>query len=252
MDISNLIANVGKTLKSNAPEILTALGISGVVTTAYLTARASFHAARLIEEHEGMNGEAVDPRQRFKERARLVWKEYIPPTLSGGVTIACIIGSHKLSGHRTAAAVAAYSLTEKAFSEYKEKVVQEIGKGKEQKVRDEIAQDVVNRAPEKEIDVLVLSDNVLCCELYTGRTFRCDMESLRKAENDLNKILISQVYASLDEFYDIIGLPYTSDSTLLGWDSDNFLELKFSTTMSPKGEPCLAFAYNYVKPIRGL
>lgn len=249
MAISDIFQNAVKTVKVNSPQILLAVGVAGVVSTAYLAAKASFKAARMIDEMEHNDGEAVDPKERLKERTRLVWKEYIPAGISGAVTVGCLIGSSRLQGSRTAAAVTAYSLTERAFSEYREKVAEHIGEGKEQKIRDEIAQEKIDKTS-REVLITTVSGHVLCCELYTGRYLRSDMESLRKAQNDLNGILIHQIFASLDEFYDLIGLPYTSNSCLLGWDSDRFMELEFSTTMTDNGEPCLAFEYNYVKPIR--
>lgn len=251
MNANNLISNILKTVKSNSPEILTALGVTGVVSTAYLSAKGSFKAAEIIQEEE--NG-AVHPdrRQRIKERTKLVWKCYIPAGVSGALTILCVVGSNKASGARTAAAVTAYSLAEKQFSDYREKVREQIGKGKEQGIRDDIAQEQVSANNTKELVLHHPGGQVLCCELYTKRYFRSDMESLRKAQNDLNAILISQIFAALDEFYDILGLEYTQESTFLGWDSDRLMELEFSTTLSPGGEPCLAFAYNYVKPVRGM
>jgi Family of unknown function (DUF6353) len=250
MAISDVISNVVKTLKANSPEILTALGVGGVMSTSYLTAKASFKSCREIDEMEANEGEAPEPKEKLKERFLLTWKNYIPPVLSGAATIVCIIGSNKASGHKTAAAVTAYSLTERAFSEYREKVVEELGHRKEEKIRDTIAQEKVEKIPSREVMITTVSGHVLCCELYTGRYLRSDMESLRKAQNDLNAILISQIYASLDEFYDLVGLPYTSNSCMLGWDSDKFMELEFSTVVGQSGEPCLAFQYNYVKPIR--
>jgi Family of unknown function (DUF6353) len=250
MDMSNIFANVVKTVKSNSPEILTALGVGGVVATSILSTKATAKSIREIDAMEHNDGIAVANKERIKDRIRLVWKNYIPPVISGVVTIGCIIGSNRAGGNRTAAAVAAYSLTERAFSEYKEKVVEQLGEGKEQKIRDEIAAEKVQKNPSREVMITSVSGHVLCCELYTGRYLFSDMESLRRACNDLNKILIDQIYASLDEFYDLIGLSYTSNSCNLGWDSDRFLELHFSTVMSDNGEPCLAFEYNYVKPIR--
>lgn len=250
MAISDILKNVVRTVKINSPEILIGLGIAGVVTTAYLSAKASYKATRMIDEMESNNGEAVDQRERLKERTRLVWKEYIPAGISGVVTIGCLVGSAKLSGNRTAAAVTAYSLTERAFSEYRDKVVEKIGEGKEEKIRDEIAQEKIDKLPSREVMITTVSGHVLCCELYTGRYLRSDMESLRKAENDLNKLILDQFYVSLCDFYDLIGLPYTSNSSYLGWDTDRLMELNFSTTMTDSGEPCLAFEYNYVKPIR--
>lgn len=222
---------------------MTALGVSGVLSTSYLVGKASFEAAGKLSSADGYLSN--------KEKAMLVWKFYIPAGVSGAVTIGCVFGSSKISGSRTAAAVTAYSITERAFSEYKEKVVEEIGKGKEKKIRDDLAQDKVNHLPPGSREVVVFgSGHVLCCELFTHRYFRSDMETLRKAQNDINARVVNDRYVTLDEFYDFIGLAYTSNSSSLGWDSDKLMELEFSTVMSDGGEPCLAFDYNYTKPIK--
>lgn len=248
MQMSTIFANAWKGMKVNSPQILTGLGVVGVAVTSYLTVRATAKAIRDIDEMEENDGMAVDNKERIKERVRLVWKYYIPPTVSGVVTVGCIVGSNRIGANQTAAAVAAYSLTEKAFTQYKEKVVEQIGENKEQKIRDEIAQEQVEKVPNREVQITTVSGHVLCYELYTGRIFRSDMEMLRKAQNDLNKLILEQFYVSLSEFYDLIGLPYTSNSMWLGWDSDRLMELEFSTILH-EGEPCLAFDYNYVKPI---
>lgn len=251
MNLSELVDRTVSLVKSNTPEILTALGIGGLVGTAVLTGKASMAAARTIDrEQYRLDHDKVPHELEPKEKIKLVWKLYIPPAIAGAASIACIIGGAKSSGRRTAAAVAAYSLTEKAFTEYKEKVLEQIGENKEQKIRDAIAQDqVTNNPPSKEV-IIVGGGQVLCCELLTHRYFRSDMETLRKAQNDINALINGQYYVTLSEFYDIIGLPYTSISSNIGWDSDKLMELDFSTVISEDGEPCLAFDYNYTKPLK--
>jgi hypothetical protein len=234
--------------KSNSPEILTGVAIVGVGLTAYLTAKASFTACDVIRSDEEHGGTASDPKQRLKERFKHTWKLYIPAGVSGLVTVGCIVGASKANANRTAAAVTAYSLTERAFSEYREKVVEEIGKNKEEKIRDAVAQDRLNKLPMGSVIVTGAGD-VLCCETYTGRYFRSQMETLRKAQNDINAQIVQQLYVPLDEFYDLIGLPHTSDSDKLGWNDGKQMELIFSTALSEKQEPCMTFAYNYVKPL---
>lgn len=242
MSLSTILTKLTKTVKSNSPEILTALGVSGVITTAYLAAKASFKSAVKLGY--------TDPKQGFKEDVKLVWKEYIPASIAGGLTVCCIIGASKSNAKRTAAAVTAYSLTEKAFSEYKEKVVEEIGKGKEQKIRDEAAQQkVTNNPPTGKETLLVGPGYILCCELFTGRYFRCDMEKLQRAKNKINAKINNELYVALDEFYELIGLPSTSNSGFIGWNSDRQMELLITTVLSDSGEPCLAFEYNYTKPL---
>lgn len=258
MSLSDIFTSVAKTFKSNAPEILTAVGVTGVVTTSYLTAKAAVKAAKLLDQEMAnvVNGAqlrpplwTVDKKERVKHDVKVTWKCYIPPVVSGAVTIACIIGSQKSSSRRTAVAVTAYSLTEKAFSEYREKVVEQLGDTKEQKIRDEIAQEHVTNNPPRDI-IIVGEGNVLCREEHTGRYFRSDIETLRRAENDVNSMALNGLSkVSLDDLYDLIGLPHTSKSDLEGWDFEKNMHLQFSTTLTPNGEPCLVFEYNYVKPL---
>ncbi len=246
-----MFINVTKTLKSNSPEILTALGVSGLVTTTYLTGKAAFKASSVIDAKESIEGTHSERKERVKARAKLTWKLYIPAGISGAFAIGCIVGASKANGSRTAAAVTAYSLTERAFSEYKEKVVEQIGKGKEQTIRDELAQERVAKKPSGSQEVLVVgTGHVLCCELFTHRYFRSDMEALRKAQNDINSHVVNDVYVTIEEFYDLVGLPNTSNSSNFGWDSDKLMELQFSTVLAEGGEPCLAFDYNYTKPLK--
>lgn len=242
MNLNSFVKMVERALRDNSPAILTGLGVSGTIVTAYLSGRAT------VEAH---NAVVHDPRADLtkKEIVKLVWKHYIPTAISGTVTIGCIIGAARIGSRQTAASMAAYSLSEKAFSEYREKVVEQIGVRKEQTVRDEIAQDRVtaNPPPAREI-VLSGPGNVLSCELYTGRYFNSDMEGLRKAQNDLNAKLVRDGYASASDLYYMLGLDPTSFSDKIGWNSDKLLELQFSTTLSSDGRPCLAFDYNYINP----
>lgn len=250
MNLHLLLNRATKVLKSNGPEIFTGMGAVGVLATAYLTARAAYVASEVIHTTEAQSGTHADPKERFKERARHTWRLYIPAAVSGTVTIGCIVGASKASGQRTAAAVAAYSLTEKAFSDYREKIVEQIGVNKEQAVRDQIAQERVSQNPDTpQTTIIVGGGHVLCCELHTGRYFRSDMETLKRRLNEINHKIHTELYVDLNEWYELIGLPYTSRSGGLGWNSEKLLDLEFSSVLSESGEPCLAFDYNYIKPL---
>lgn len=240
------VSNVLKLIKSNSPEIFTVLAATGVVTTAYLSASIAFRAAKIIDHHEEVDGVSDDPKERFKEQAKLTWKFYIPAVISGSATIGCIVASQKASSKRTVAAMAAYSVLDQVFDDYKEKVVEQIGPGKEQKIRDEIAQDKVIKCPPSQV-LIVGTGHVLCCENFTGRYFRSDMETLRKAQNDVNSLAQKDLYVSLNEFYDLVGLPPTSNSDVMGWNFERNMELSFSAVLGPSSEPCLVFDYNYTK-----
>jgi hypothetical protein len=249
MDLSKFFNTAQIALKKNSPTILTAMGITGTVTTAYLVGKASFVASDIIRHNESEWGTVEDKKARLKERTRTVWKLYVPAAISGVTTIACIFGATKISARKTAAAAAAYSLSEKAFSEYKDKVVEKIGQNKERAIRDEIAQDTVTAKPPTNGVLVIGSGDILCLELYTGRYFNSNVETIRKSQNNINAVLNSRDEATLQDFYYMLGLPPTSDASHMGWNSDKLLDLQFSSVLAPDNRPCLAFSYNYVKPL---
>lgn len=226
--------------KSNSTTIFSAFAVSGVIGTAYLAGKASWVSAEQVMLKETQDDVTLDARERVK----LVWKNYIPVTVSGVSTIACVIGTQRSGAKKTIAAQAAAAVTERAFSEYREKVIEQIGESKEQKIRDELKQEQVDRNP----PMIIAGEGSLCMESHTGRYFRCDIEALRKACNNVNAKMLGGLYATLDDLYEQIGLPYTDDSGHLGWEADRLLELQFSSALY-EGKPVLVFTYNYIKPV---
>lgn len=232
------ILNVSRrTLRTNSPAILTGLGVSGSITTAFLAGRAGYKASQRLGEAPAY----LTP----KEKIQITWDLYIPPVVSGGVTIGCILFASRAHSRRAAAAYSLLAVSERTLEEYREKVTEVLGVNKEQAIRDDIAQDRTNKNPPT---VIIGGDSdVICHELFTGRYFKSDMESLRKAQNDINAKINQNLYVTMDEFYYILGIPGTSNSHGLGWDSDKLLELEYSTVLGPDSKPCLAFDYNYIK-----
>lgn len=246
MKTTEIVKNVEKLVRDNSTVILTAVGVSGTISTAYLAGKASYRAAIVLEHKQRTDDMAMTP----KEKAKHVWRLYIPAALSGVTTVACIVSSNRIGTRKTAAAYSLLTVSEKAFEEYKEKVIETVGVRKEQNVRDTIAQDKVTNNPVANNQVIITQGgNVLCCELFTGRYFRSDMETLRRAENEINARILREMYANLSDFYSIIGLPYTSNSCDIGWNSDRLMKLKFSTVLSEDGNPCIAFDYDHTKPL---
>lgn len=229
-------------LRHNSPTLLTALGVSGTVYTAYLTGKATWIAVETIEIEE------EDHLLSNKERFALVWDLYIPPVLAGALTVGCIVGANRVSSKRIAAAYSLVALSERTFEEYRDKVVEQIGNNKEQAVRDEIAQDKVTNAPQSKM-IMIESGEVLCFESMTGRYFTSSMERLKRSENEINAYLLRESYATLDDFYYMVGLDSTDDSCRVGWVSERMLELGFSSTISKSNTPCLVVTYNYIRPI---
>lgn len=252
MNFGAIVARARKVTADNAPTILTSLGVTGLVTTAVLTGQASFKAAEvLVQRHHELVDNEFEPLpaiEKTKIVFPLVWQYFIPAVGTGAVAITCIIAANHIQTRRAAALASAYTLSQEFFKEYKGKVLEKLGDKKEQEVRDEIAQERVDKNPPS-AQIVVVSGLVLCLDRHTGRYFQSDMETIRRAENDLNQQIINQFYASLSDFYYLLGLEETGDSDELGWNCDELLKIDFSTVLGPNNQPCLVIDYN-AKPIR--
>lgn len=173
------------------------------------------------------------------------WKCYIPSAVTGALSVACLIGASAVSLKRNAALATAYTISETALKDYREKAVEVVGEKKEQAIRDAIAKDKLTGNPvdDKQI-VMTGSGDTLCYDVLSGRYFRSDIEKIRKAINDLNRDMLSEQYVSLNDLYYAIGLPDIKLGNDLGWNIDKgYIEVQFGSHLAANGTPCLVLAY---------
>jgi Family of unknown function (DUF6353) len=239
MTFASIAKTAEKFTADNSPTILTAIGVAGTITTAVLSAKAGIESASILSEEPAY--------MTKKEKVKLTWQVWVLPVGVGTITVTSIIFANKIGTRRAAAMATAYVISETAFDDYKSKVVEKLGKSKERDIHDFIAQDRVDQAGASTI--IIDDGDVLCFEQYTGRYFKSTMETIKKAQNDTNYQVLHDGYASLSDFYQRIGLPITSISEELGWNSDTKLEILFSTVMSENQKPCISIDFN-VTPVR--
>lgn len=250
MSFAQITAKTSKFIADNSPTILTVIGVAGTATTAVLTGKASFQASKLIQKYPNvLPDDAEKNREKTTfEKVRLVWTLYIPPVTTGALTIAAIIAANRVGLRRAATMAALYAGSEKKLAEYKDKVVEKFGAGKEQKVRDEIAQDHVTARPSSEM-VILGSGQVMCYDMYSSRYFMSDMETIKQGMNNVNYRALNYGHATLTDLYDQLGIGRTKFSDDIGWKNDQLLEITFSTVMSDDQKPCIAIDY-YTEPVR--
>jgi len=259
LNLSNIVKGVRTTMIKHSPEILTGIGIAGMITTTVMAVRATPKAIELIEkEKDRQNRELLKKAEEnghdtcnYIERLKPIdiikttWKCYIPAAIIGGLSIACLIGANSVNARRNAALATAYTLSESALKEYQEKVIETIGKKKEQSVRDAIAKDRIDKNPVSSREVIITEKgNTLCYDSISGRYFKSDIDKLKKVENELNRRMRDEMYISLNEFYHEIGLNPISIGDDIGWNIDRgYIELNFSSQLTDDGNPCLVIDY---------
>lgn len=241
MNVKALIKSAGNVIEKNSPHILTALGAVGVMSTAVMTGKATAKACTLIGNEEFERGHIFDP----KEKIQVCWRLYIPPVIMGGVSIACIIGANSVNTKRNAALAGLYSVAETTLKEYQEKVVEHIGKNKEQAIHDEIIQDHLDKNPVSKADIIITNKGkTLCFDEYSGRYFYGDIETIRKIVNDLNHDLMGEMWVPLNELYYQLGLESIKLGDEIGWTTDELIDMHYTSKLADDGTPCLVIEYN--------
>lgn len=240
----------------NSPTILTVVGVGGSLGVAFLTGKATVKAVDLVElERDRIAlttpGDKIEHELTKFEIVKLVYKEYIPAIGVLTVTITSIIFANRISTRRAAAIAAAYSLSERAYSEYREKVVEKFNANKERQIRDDIAQDHVTKNPPQDAQIIIVGNgDVMCYDLPTDRYFKSNMEKLRSVMNDINAAVNEIGQASLSDFYAALQLKETLFSEELGWTTDSPLDLQFSAVLTDDQQPCISINY-HANPLRG-
>ena len=269
-NVANFFKTVRIAMAKHSPEILTGIGVAGMVTTTILAVKSTPKALELIEtekrrqnhtrvEEAKKNGEVTCSQvTKLKpvEVVKLTWKCYAPAMVIGAASVGCIIGASSVNLRRNAALATAYKLSETALTEYREKVIETMGEKKEQYVREQVDKERVEKLPVSKNEVIITErGNTLCLDPISQRYFKSDIERIKRAENVLNKRMLHDMfgYVSLNDLYDELGLEHTMVGDDLGWNVDTLLDIDFSSQIADDGTPCIVLnfqvapKYNYSK-----
>ena len=245
LNLPKLAKSAQLTIAKHSPEILTGIGIAGMITSGILAVRATPKALLLIEAKHTELGLEHDEKLPPAEAVKVTWKCYIPAAVTSLMSIICLIGASSVSARRTAALATAYKLSETALAEYQEKVIEEVGEKKERVIRDKVAEECIKKDPVSNHEVIITGKGTtLCYDGTFGRYFRSDIDSIKKAINKVNRSVVTDMYVSLNDFYDEIGLSPTKIGDDLGWNlDDGEIDVDFSSQLTEDGTPCLVIRY---------
>lgn len=254
-NVSKLFKDVGAVLSKHSPELLTGIGIAGMITSTVLAVRATPKALKLIEQKQ----EELYPESTQKltpmETIKATWKCYLPAAITGVTATACLIGASSVNARRNAALATAYNLSATALSEYKEKTLETVGEKKEREIRDKVAESKLEQNPVNNSTIVVTNKgNTRFMDSITKRRFTSDIETINQIVNKLNRRMINgDDYISLNEFYYEIGLEGCDVGEDIGWNvTRGLIELPDPphAFVDTDGVPCIVLEY-IVAPKRG-
>lgn len=250
MALTDLARRAAKLAVDNSPTILTSVGVVGTLTTAYLAGKASFQVGGAIAAHNAEVSTGPEMVMTPREIVEFVteeglWKLYISPAVMALATVTCIIGANKVGARRAAGLAAGYTIVEKSFEEYRDKVVEKFGERKEQAVHDEIAQDRINATYSDDVRLLGVSEGEICYDSFGGQYFLNSVEGINAAINVLNNLINNDGFASLADLYRLLEMETPPFSESIGWNSDRLLEPRISSTLAHGSKPIVVMGFSH-------
>lgn len=229
--------SVEKFVKTNAPQILAGLGIAFGLGAVGMTAKATVEAVKIVDDMKNDN-----PEPTKKEIVKAVWKEYIPAAGLTAASVGCVVGSVHISARRIATLGLAYAMSDKSFKEYQDKAKELLGEKKEEELRGSIAQDYIDANPPR--DALIKNAEggaTLCLDRYSGQYFYSDADTIKRVANEMNRLLLSDYYVSLNDWYIELGLEQCGFGDGWGWNREDgeLIQPTFTTELTADDRPVL-------------
>ena len=221
-----------------SPEILTSVGVVGVVAAAVFAAKATLSLEPIVDQVKH-NLDGVDENDK-KAKARVMMKGavdisklYGPSVTLGLVSITCIVSAHGIMRRRNVALVAALNVVEKSYAKYRQAVIDEFGEEKDQEFRMGFKDTVVKDEDGKDKTVTVVDEAGagspyarLFSELSSrhwqkgGGYNRMFVNNIQMYANDR---LRARGYVFLNDVFDDLGMERTKAGQTVGWvwEKDN-------------------------------
>ena len=246
--MNNPLTYIKPFVSKHEPEILMSMGIGGMIFSLAWGIKASFKAARAIDKDKETYGK---DKLTAKETIKLTWKLYLPTVLSVAASVPCVIMSNKVSNKRYAAIATAYTISEAALQEYKDKTKEIIGEKKTKQIEESISDDRVTKTYSGGNQVILTGNgDSLFYEPLSGRYFKSNWNDILKAANELNSEAITNMsgQTTLNDWFQKIGLETTEIGETLGWNlmnnSSNLIDISISSHITKDNVPCGAIYYN--------
>lgn len=163
-------------------------------------------------------------------------KLYAPTVAVGGLSLACILVSRNIMQRRYLGALAAYNAVSTAFNEYRRRVIEEVGEVMDRHYRygteietiekkvigEDGKEKTVTEVVEKPGTGMVLpNDTSRWLDESNPKMWDKNSEfvkmNLRGMQNYCNDILHTRGHIFLNEVYDALGFPHTTEGQILGW-----------------------------------
>ena len=250
---SRTLCKAGLKLKKHSPEILVVGGVVGLVASGVMACKATTKLSAILDDSKeqielfdkvAANPEmvkeeyTVEDAEKDKKIVRVqtavkVAKLYAPSIAVGVVSIGAIFASNNIMRKRNVALGAAYATVDRAFKDYRNRVVDRFGEELDKELRYNLKTKEVKETVEDEngkkktvkrnikyMDSAMPSEfAVIYDDGCTGWTKDPEDNKffLIQQQRYANERLKRRGYLSLNEVYELLGFPSTKAGQVVGW-----------------------------------
>lgn len=241
---------IGKWFSKHQTTIYTISGIALMVTGTVLAVKSKPEADEDIAVAEE---NAVEPL-KVTDKVKVCWKRYVPAACAITSGTGFLLASNIKSVRVNAALLAASTMNENVIKGYK-KYISSLGEEAVAKFNETFMNDRFDETPfdpdyyDKSVEVIPSEDELmLCFDAVTGRYFESNRGRIEAAVNRINKQIMKDEVATVNDFYYELGLESASGLGLLGWAFEfgdpEELCVTFGTRMGPNDKPALMMTYD--------
>lgn len=208
---------LSKFIRKDKQFIFNFAAVLGVGFTMVSTIRDTTRACKLTND-----------KMTLEEKIKKTWKCYIPSTTIAISTITCILYSDYLSQQKKLSLLSALMSIQSNYKNLRESVDEVCDEDTKDKLRNKIVKSKIDKETFKE-----RTGTKLFYEEYSGRFIEKSIDQIIEAEAALNKQIFRTGLASLNDFYEYLGIEGTNEGEYLGWASEVDSGYFGSQTTSP-------------------
>ena len=209
----------------NGGHVATYAGIVFTVATVAEAVRATYKASSKIKK---VKEEKQLDKLPFKDVVKLVWKNYIPTASGLLISTTLLVLGDRIGEKKRTALMAAYSLSETAFKEFKDTTKEFTSEETVKKIEDKISSDKIEKVINAKDSVYVTGADQIIIEPITNQKFFGSWNGVQSIANNLNKQCIQEGFGSIIPFnnwlYDL-GLKSCDVGDDIGWSFDHLIDI---------------------------
>lgn len=244
MNFMSVLKSITSATKKRSPELLIGMGIGGMIAAIVTGIRA---ADEMNKDIEKVKEETKDmpKKERQKEVVKTVVKHQWPTAVIFLMSLLAIVSADNIHYKRNAAMAVMVQASEVATQEYRNVVREVAGEEKAKEVQ-RVYEERMREEPHHEVPTnihIITGDEYWIYDEFTNTMFKSNTITVDAAINECNRRIFDEMYISLNELYEEVGIKDSKINSAVGWNNNTgLIKIAWSAKII-EGKPVAVMSY---------